>query len=228
MATSGTTAFLPDLAELTEEAFERAGMEVFNGYDLATARRSMNFLLLDWANRGINMWTVEQSTQALTASDATYDLATDTVDILEAVLRTGTGTSQVDTTMSRMSFAEYATIPNKNSEGRPTRWYLQRNQTTPTLTLWQTPDSAASYTFVYWRMRRMYEAGAGGTYDQDVPFRFLPALASGLAYHIALKKSKDADRILGLKTIYEEDLRRAIEDDRDRSSWFIRPHVSRR
>ena len=228
MATSGTTAFDLDLGDCVEEAFERAGVEVFSGYDLSTARRSLNLMLLDWHNRGIPMWTVEQGTQALTASDGEYNMPTDTVDILDAVLRTGTGTSQVDVAMTRMSFSEYASIPNKNSEGRPTRWYLQRNTTTPVLTLWQVPDSAATYTFVYWRMRRMYEAGAGGAYNQDVPFRFLPALVSGLAYHIAVKKSKDNDRIVGLKLVYEEDLRRAEQDDRDRSSWFIRPHVSYR
>jgi len=185
-------------------------------------------MLLEWANMGLNFWTIEQGTQALTASDGQYNMPTDTVDILDAVLRTGTGTNQVDIHMSRMSFSEYAAIPNKNSEGRPTRWYLQRNQTTPVLTLWQIPDSAATYTFVYWRMRRMYEAGAGGTYTQDVPFRFMPAMVAGLAYHVAVKKSKDMDRILGLKAAYDESLKLAQTDDRDRSSWFLRPHISMR
>mgnify|MGYP001570363465 CR=1 FL=1 len=226
MATSGTTAFSPDLAELVEEAFERAGLESFNGYDLHTARRSMNFLLLEWAAMGINMWTVEQGTQALPASDGQYDLPTDTVDLLEAHIRTGTGTSQVDQALERISFSVYASIPNKNTTGRPVQYYVQRNTTTSTVDLWPIPDSAATYTLVYWRMRRIQEAGAGGAYTQDVPFRFIPALVSGLAYHIALKKSKDPTRIVGLKTVYEQDLRLAQTDDRDRSSWFLRPHVS--
>ena len=227
MATSGTTNFLPALDDLCEEAFERAGLESFNGYDLATARRSMDFMLLDWASMGLNFWTIEQSTQALTASDGDYDLATDTVDILEAHIRTGTGTSQVDQALERISFAVYASIPGKNTTGRPVKYFLKRAQTTPTVYLWPIPDSTTTYTLVYWRMRRMQEAGAGGSYNQDVPFRFLPALVSGLAYHIALKKSKDPTRIIGLKTVYEQDLRLAQDDDRDRSSWFLRPHVAR-
>jgi hypothetical protein len=227
MATTGTTTFLPDLAELTEEAFERAGLESFNGYDLATARRSMNFMLLDWANRGLNTWTVEQGTQALTAEDGQYNLPTDTVDLLEAYIRTGTGTSQVDYALNRISFSVFSSIPTKNTTGRPIQYYVQRNQTTSTIDLWPLPDSATTYTLVYWRMRRMYDAGAGGAYDQDVPFRFLPALVSGLAYHIAVKKSKDPERILGLKAVYDEDLRLAQTDDRDRSSWFLRPHLKR-
>lgn len=225
MATSGTTSFNPDLAELAEEAWERAGLELFNGYDLATTRRSLNFLLAEWASRGINLWTVEQGSQALTASDGTYDLPTDTVDLLEHVIRTGTGTSQTDYTVTRMAFPEYAAITNKNLEGRPTRIFVSRAQATPNIILWPVPDSATTYTLVYWRMRRMYDAGTGGTYTQDVPFRFLPPLVSGLAYHVALKKSNDVQRIAGLKAIYDEQFQIAADEDRDRSSSFLVPSV---
>lgn len=227
MATSGTTTFNPDLGDLAEEAWERAGLELFNGYDLATTRRSLNFLMAEWANRGINLWTVEQGTQALTASDGTYDLPTDTVDLLDHVIRTGSGTSQTDYTIDRMAFPEYAAIANKLIEGRPTRIYVNRAQATPSIVLWPVPDSSASYTLVYWRMRRIYDAGAGGTYTQDVPFRFLPALVSGLAYHVALKRSTDIQRITGLKAIYDEQFQMAADEDRDRSSSRLVPWVRR-
>lgn len=228
MATSGTTSFDLDLGDCIEEAYERAGAEAFNGYDVSTARRSLNLMLLEWANMGLNFWTVEQATQALTASTGTYNLGTDLVDILEAHIRTGSGDTQVDHRLERMSFSVWANITAKTKTGRPLQYFLQRNQTTPTIYLWPLPDSVETYTLVYWRMRRMYEAGAGGTYTQDVPFRFLPALVAGLAYHVAVKKSKDMERIVGLKAAYDESLRLAQTDDRDRSSWFLRPHQSMR
>jgi len=295
MTTSGVAAFNLDLTEIVEEAFERAGSELRTGYDLRTARRSLNLLFADWSNRGINMWTFEQGTLTLTQGLATYALPNDTVDLLEHVIRTGAGNSstQSDLTITRISVSTYATIPNKMQQARPIQVWFQRldgqtssvgttlnggisatdttitltstvglattgfvlienetvqygyisgnqlmncfrgqNNTTaaahstaaavysqnlPSVTVWPTPDGSQTYQFVYWRMRRIDDAG-GGTRTMDVPFRFLPCLVAGLAYHLALKIEGGAERLPVLKQQYDEAWQLAADEDREKAS----------
>lgn len=220
MTTSGTTLFNLDLNEAVEEAFERCGSELRTGYDLRTARRSLNLLLADWANRGVNLWTVAQSTIPMVAGTATYNLPTDTVDLLEHVIRTGAGnvSTQVDLTITRISVSTYSSIPNKLQQARPIQVWIDRQSPTPTITVWPVPDNAQTYTFVYWYLRRLQDAGAGGTYTQDVPFRFLPCLVSGLAYYLSMKVPEALERLPMLKAQYDEDWQRASEEDREKAA----------
>jgi hypothetical protein len=226
MATTGTTNFNMDLNELVEEAFERAGGEVRSGYDFRTARRSLNILLAEWSNRGVNLWTIDSGTIPMVAGTATYNLPTDTVDLIEHVIRTGSGTTQADLTASRISVSTYATIPNKTATGRPLQVYIDRAVTTPTVTVWPVPDASGPYTLVYWRMRRMDDAG-NGTNTQEVPFRFLPCLVAGLAFYIALKIPEGAAKAQMLKIEYEEAWLLASTEDRDRSTSRFVPRIAR-
>ena len=225
MATSGTTAFNLDLTEYVEEAFERCGAELRSGYDLRTARRSLNLLFADWGNRGVNLWTVEQGTLAMVAGTATYNLPTDTVDIFEQVLRTGTGTTQADITMSRVSIMTYATLPNKLQQGRPIQVYVDRQSPTPTVTVWPVPDAAQTYTLVYWRLRRIEDAG-DGVNTMDVPYRFIPCLVAGLAYYLALKIPNALERLDTLKMQYDEAWKNAADEDRERAPVRFVPRVA--
>jgi len=302
MTTSGTASFNLDLNEMVEEAFERAGSQLRTGYDLRTARRSLNLLFADWANRGVNMWTFEQNTITLTQGQPTYALPDDTVDLLDHVIRTNANqiNNQADLTITRISVSTYATIPNKLIQGRPIQVWVQRlsgsesllvgtlqagisatattipvtslagvptagfirigteligfNQTQPaengnpayllnctrgqdnttaavhlvsaaiyavqkqSITVWPTPDSAYTYQFVYWRMRRIQDAGTGGTKTMDVPFRFVPCLAAGLAYYIALKVPEGLSRLDILKAQYDEAWNNAANEDQDRAA----------
>ena len=300
MTTSGTAAFNLDLNEIVEEAFERAGSELRTGYDLRTARRSLNLLFADWANRGVNMWTFEQGTLTFTQGLATYALPNDTVDLLEHVIRTGAGNSstQSDLTITRISVSTYATIPNKMQQARPIQVWFQRldgqtssigttlnggisatdttitltstvglpttgfvligsetvqygyvsgnqlmncfrgqNNTTaathstgdavysqnlPSVTVWPTPDGSQTYQFVYWRMRRIDDAG-GGARTMDVPFRFLPCLVAGLAYYLALKVENGAQRLEVLKAQYDEAWQLAAGEDQEHASLRFVP-----
>lgn len=302
MTTSGTANFNLDLNEYVEEAFERAGGELRSGYDLRTARRSMNLLFADWANRGVNMWTFEQNAITLTQGQPTYALPDDTVDLLDHVIRTNANqpNNQADLTITRISVSTYATIPNKLIQGRPIQVWVQRlsasesvlpgtvvgtvlpaatsipisslagvpnagfvkigteliayNEVQPaaganpayllncargqdnttagtytnntpinlsqkqSVTVWPTPDSAYTYQFVYWRMRRIQDAGIGGTKTMDVPFRFLPCLVAGLAYYIALKIPQGMARLDILKMQYDEAWANAANEDQDRAA----------
>jgi len=295
MAISGAATFNLDLTELVEEAFERAGSEMRTGYDLRTARRSLNLLFADWANRGINMWTFEQGTINLVPGQNNYPLPSDTVDLLEHVIRTGAGSSstQADLTITRISVSTYATIPNKLQQARPIQVWIQRlngqtsavgttlattisstdttivvtsavglpatgfvqigtetigygyitgstlynctrgqNNTTaashtagvsvyvqnlPSITVWPTPDNSTTYQFVYWRMRRIDDAG-GGVNTMDVPFRFLPCMVAGLAYYLALKVPNGAQRLEILKSQYDEAWEYAATEDREKAA----------
>lgn len=292
MASSGTSAFNLDLTELVEEAFERAGSELRSGYDLKTARRSLNLLFADWANRGVNMWTFEQGTITLTPGLSTYALPVDTVDLLEHVIRTGAGSAstQADLTITRISVSTYATIPNKLQQARPIQIWIQRldgersaigtvltsaitatdttitvattvglatsgfviieseiiyygsvegnqllycyrgqanttaashingtpvyAQNLPCVTVWPTPDNTTTYQLVYYRMRRIDDAG-GGVNTMDVPFRFLPCMVAGLAYYLALKVPNGAMRLDILKAQYDEAWQLAATEDRE-------------
>lgn len=225
MATSGTAAFNPDIAEVCEEAFERCGLEMRSGYDLRTARRSLNIMSAEWANRGLNLWTVEEKTQAITSGTATYTLDIDTIDLLEHVIRTGSGTTQSDQSLTRISGSTYATLTAKNSQGKPVQIYVDR-QATPKITLWPTPDDADTYTLVYWRIRRIQDAGTAASNDYDVPSRFIPPLVAGLAYQIAIKRPEvDLNRVALLKAAYEEQFMLAADEDRSKASVQFVPSI---
>ena len=217
MTTSGTAAFNIDLTELVEEAFERAGAELRTGYDLKTARRSLNLMFADWANRGINMWTIEQGEVALTPGVGTYNLPNDTVDLIEHVVRTGTGNTQADLSCSRISVSTYASIPNKLVTGRPIQVYVDRVAPIPNINVWPVPDGAQTYTLVYWRLRRIQDAG-GGVNTMDVPFRFLNCMVAGLAFMLSMKVPGGMDRLMVLKQQYDEAWELAATEDRDKSS----------
>jgi len=299
--TSGSTAFNLDLSELVEEAFERAGSELRTGYDLRTARRSLNLMFAEWANRGVNMWTFEQGTITLTQGLPTYALPLDTVDLLDHVIRTQANVmaTQADLTITRISVSTYATLPNKLQQARPIQVWVQRldgqtsptsstlngaitsttattitlntvvglpatgfikvdsetiwygyidgntlgncfrgqNNTTaathttgtavyvqnlPSITVWPTPDGSQTYQFVYWRMRRTQDAG-GGVNVMDVPFRFVPCMAAGLAYHVALKVPGGLERIQLLKAQYDEAWMVAADEDQERAAIRLVP-----
>ena len=295
MSVSGVTNFNLDLTEIVEEAFERAGSEMRTGYDLRTARRSLNLLFADWANRGVNMWTFDQGTINLVPGQNTYPLPTDTVDLLEHVIRTGAGnaSTQADLTITRISVSTYATIPNKLQQARPIQVWIQRldgqtssvgttlsatitatdttiavtsaanlpstgfiligsetigygyisgntlyncvraqNNTTaaahtsgdsvyvqnlPAITVWPTPDNSQTYQFIYWRLRRIDDAGSGVN-TMDVPFRFLPCMVAGLAYYLALKVPNGGQRLDILKAQYDEAWQLASDEDREKAS----------
>jgi hypothetical protein len=300
--TTGTTAFNMDFTEIAEEAWERAGREMRTGYDLKTARRSMNIMTIEWANRGLNMWTIEQGVIDITPGLNTYSLPLDTIDLLDHVIRTGAGQqyNQSDLTCTRISVSDYATIPNKVSPGRPLQVWVQRlsgntnpyggtlstaisatdtsitlsttdglagsgyiqlsaggefvyynyiddntlmncfrgqNNSTataysvgtaiyvpqlPAVTLWPTPDNVQTYQFVYYRMRRIQDAGKGVTIA-DMNFRFLPCLVAGLAYHIAMKVPEMQVRLEMLKAAYDEQFNLAAGEDREKASLLFVP-----
>ncbi|NBW16294.1 MAG: hypothetical protein EBR82_50770 [Caulobacteraceae bacterium] len=298
--TSGASSFNLDLAELVEEAFERAGSELRTGYNLRTARRSLNIMFADWANRGINMWSIEPGTITLQQGQNTYPLPNDTIDLLEHVIRTGgnLASTQADLTISRISVSTYATIPNKIQQARPIQVWIQRynGQNSPTgltlngtinstvtsitlnstvglpasgfvkidneiinysyidgnvlsncfraqqnttaashttgtavywaqvpaITVWPTPDAATTYVFAYWRLRRTQDAG-GGVNIMDVPFRFIPCLAAGLAYYIAMKIPEGATRLVMLKQQYDEAWELAASEDREKAALRLVP-----
>ena len=222
MATSGTTAFNLDLNQLVEEAFERCGAELRTGYDLRTARRSLNLLTIEWSNRGINLWTVEESSFPMVQGTGTYDLPTDTIDILDFVIRTNDGSSnQQDISMSRIAEPTYANIPNKNTQGRPLQVYVNRQAEVPNITVWPLPNNA-SYTFVYWYLRRIQDAG-NGVNTQDIPFRFLPCMVAGLAFYLSQKLPNALDRMQMLKMEYEEQWTLASTEDREKATLRLTP-----
>ena len=225
MATSGTTAFNMDFTEIAEEAWERAGREMRSGYDLRTARRSMNLMTIEWQNRGINLWTIDEGTVSLVSGTSQYTLPADTVDLLEQVIRTGSGTTQQDLTINRISVSTYASIPNKTTTGRPIQFWIERLVDAPRINVWPVPDSN-DYTFKYWRMRRIEDAGAG-VQTADMPFRFLPCLVAGLAYHIAMKVPELAQRVQMLKAAYEEEFDRAASEDRVKTNARFVPRIGR-
>ena len=226
MATSGTTAFNLDFTEIAEEAWERAGREMRSGYDLRTARRSMNLLTIEWQNRGINMWTIEEGTVNLVGGTATYALPADTIDLLEHVVRTGDGniTTQSDLNITRISVSTYSSIPNKLSQGRPIQIYVDRGQANPSVTVWPVPDASSTYILKYWRMRRIQDAGAG-VQTPDINFRFLPCLVAGLAYYIAQKDPELMPRIPMLQAEYERQFELAAGEDREKASLSLAPRI---
>ena len=302
MTTSSVTTFNLDLNNIVEEAFERCGAELRSGYDMRTARRSLNLLMLEWANRGINLWTIEQGQITLTTGQISYAIPTDTVDLLDHVIRTGTASNQQDINISRISESTYSTLPNKNASGRPIQVWVNRqtgvprstanttlsagitatattidvtsaaslpsvgfinidsetityqnivgnqlqycfraqNGTTaaahnnaasvtsinlPNINVWPTGDGGGPYTFVYWRLRRMQDAGDGNT-TQDIPFRLLPALVAGLAVQLAMKLPNGMERLQMLKAMYDEQWMLASDEDREKAPIRFVPRQS--
>jgi len=218
MAVSGSTDFNIDAAEVIQEAYERCGLQEVTGKDLRSAIRSMNLLMAEWANRGLNLWTIQLGTQATTASASSYSLATNIVDLLEVVVR---DSNNVDTTLSRISRADYQMLPTKSSEGKPSQFYFERT-TTPTLFMYPTPD-LSSYTVRYYHLKRLDDIDLA-TDDPNVSFRFLPCLVAGMAYYLAMKKAPEKVQLL--KAVYDEEFERARSEDRDRASFSAVPSRS--
>jgi len=219
MTTSNTTTFDLSIDDLIEEAFERCGMRPTSGYQLSSARRSLNLLFLDWANRGLNLWTIEQATFALVQGTSSISLPTDVVNVLEAIIRQNNQGINTDVYIERISREDYLNVPDKTTQARPAQFYVERTNV-PKVYFYPAADQ--NYTFVYYRIRRIQDAG-DYTNTADVNFRFLPCLASGLAYYLALKFA--ADRVAALKTIYEEDFQRAALEDRDTASVQFVPDL---
>lgn len=221
------TVIVPDMPELFEEAYERCGLEMRSGYDLKTARRSLNLLTLEWANRGLNLWTIEAGTQVLTPGVGEYTLPSGTIDLIEHQLRTGTGTQQIDTFLERISVSTYAQQTNKNITGRPTQIYVERLATETKFILWPLPDTTSTYTVAYWRLKGIDGLASGvGTTVTSVPPRFVPALVAGMAYYIGMKKPEAQPLLPTLKAVYDEQFELAAGEDEDRSSVMFVPFNS--
>jgi len=216
MAVSGSTDFELDVSDYIEEAFERCGLEVKTGYDLKSAKRSLNLLFADWANRGLNQWTIAQRTQALTSGTSSYNLDADVIDVLSMVVRR----SGSDLSMSRISRDTYLSINSKTTEARPSQFFVDR-QITPAIKIWPTPENSTD-VLVYDCLTRIDDADTF-TNTVEVPFRFYPCLAAGLAYYLSIKKAPD--RIQLLKTIYDEEFDKAQAEDRDRASFSVSPNL---
>ena len=239
MAISDTYTFNMDVSELVEEAYERAGLELRTGYDLRTARRSMNILMLEWQNKGLNLWTIEESSNpiSLVKSTATDDIDVGTIGLLDVVLRTNDGsvTSQTDYLLNRIAEPTYANIPNKLTEARPLQYWFQRIEILDisavadrksSLTLWPVPDKSSTYKIYYWRVKRIADVGDSAGNTMEVPGRFLPSLVAGLAYQIASKRPEAAGRVGMLKQQYDELFQEAADEDRVKTSARFVPGLS--
>tara|TARA_R110000782_G_scaffold12522_1_gene37459 strand:+ start:96 stop:776 length:681 start_codon:yes stop_codon:yes gene_type:complete len=224
MATSGTKSFSLDTAEVIEEAYELAGLELRTGYDAATARRSLNIMFSDWANRGINLWTVEQVSLDLVSGTSSYPLNSFDVDVLEAVVRVYDSTSSStfsDISIQRISRSEYLGVPDKSTTGRPSQYFVDRKET-PVLKLYPTPDDRTTYKFISYRIQRIDDVTASAQ-DQEVPSRFVQCMTLGLAYQLCLKRNPQKAGLI--KIDYEESFNRAADEDRDRASISLTPRL---
>ena len=225
MAVSGSKDFELDVADYVEEAFERCGLELRTGYDLKTATRSLNLMLAEWSNRGLNQWTVAQKTIPMVADTTVYDVdsttPTATIDVLDVFIRETIGGTATDVPLSRMSRAEYSHVATKSTTGKPNQFYVNK-LLSPTITVWPAPDKSSTYTIYVNALTRMDDADAGAN-TMQVPFRFYPCLAAGLAYYIALKKAPD--RVQMLKSMYEEEFDRALSQDEERASFRVAPDL---
>ena len=219
MTTSSSTNFEPDVTEFIEEAFERCGLELRTGYDLKTAKRSINIMLAEWANRGLNQWTIEQTTQALTEGTSSYSLNSNVIDILDMVIRRTVNSTETDISMSRLSRSQYINIPNKTTKARPSQFFFNK-LTTPAIKIWPAPENSTDI-LVFNKIIRMDDADKA-TNTMDMPFRFYPCFAAGLAYYLSLKRAPQLTQ--QLKAIYEEEFQRASDQDEDRASFRIRPY----
>jgi hypothetical protein len=220
MATSSSTNFEPNVTEFVEEAFERCGLELRTGYDLVTAKRSINLMLAEWANRGLNQWTVEEATQTVTKDTSTYTLNSNVIDILDCSLRRTEGSVTTDLSMRRLSRSEYLNIPVKATTGRPSQFFLDK-QNSAVLKVWPAPENSTDI-LVFNKIVRMDDADTAIN-TMDMPFRFYPCFAAGLAYYISVKKAPEKTQML--KQMYEEEFDRAASTDEDRASFRIRPDL---
>ena len=220
-----TYTFDLDLGDAVEEAFERAGSELKTGYDYRTARRSMNLMFLEWQNRGLNLWTIKNASQSLTAGTSRYSLDAKVLDIVEAFIRTNSGnvSRQVDQNLTRISVKQYSHLTNKLTESKPLQFWLEKSDTVSSVNLWPVPDSNESYSLEYYYIERIADAWATGAANPEVPSRFLPCLVAGLAYHISLKKPELQNRIQLLKSLYDEQWQQAVDADRGKESLFFVP-----
>jgi len=225
MATSGTYAFTLDLGDAIEEAFERAGLQLRGGYDYRTARRSIDLLMLEWQNRGLNLWTVQEGSQTLTAGTSRYTLSGDVLDIVEAFIRTDVDdvSNQFDQTLNRMSISQYSHLSNKLTQSKPLQYYIEKDPSAISVNLWPSPDSQKTYTLVYYYMQRVEDSGSPASNNIDVPSRFLPCLVAGLAYKLSIKYGPDTNRSTFLKADYEEQWVEAADADRGKASLYISP-----
>ena len=225
MATSGTYAFTLDLSDVVEEAFERAGLEARSGYDYRTARRSLDLMFLEWQNKGLNLWSVQVGTQAITAGTSRYSLSGDQLDIVEAFIRTNSGdtSNQSDQMLSRISISQYAHLTNKLEQSKPLQYWIEKDPSAISVNLWPVPDDTETYTLVYYYIQRVEDTGNAASNNADVPARFLPCMVAGLAYHVSVKKPESAERTMLLKQIYDEQWTLATDADREKASLFISP-----
>jgi|TARA_R110002096_G_scaffold296513_1_gene490978 hypothetical protein len=225
MATSGTYTFNLDLSDILEEAYERAGLELRSGYDYRTARRSLDLMFLEWQNRGLNLWSVQEGTQTLTAGTGRYALTSDQLDVIEASLRTDDGdvNKQTDLTMSRISISQYSHLTNKLTQGRPIQFWIEKDPGAIALNVWPVPDDAVTYKINYYYIQRVEDTGSPASNNVDIPARFMPCMAAGLAYYISIKRPEASERAPLLKQVYEEQWDLAADADRDKSSFYMVP-----
>ena len=228
MSTSGTRSFNPDQVNLIEEACAIAGFEARTGYDFRSARFALNTLLMEWANRGINLWTLTSTSTTLTASTATYSMPAACVDLFDVVIRTDAAdvTNQQDLKISRISMTQYNSIPNKLSTGRPLQYMVDR-QIAVTVTLWPVPDSSTTWTLYYTYLRRLEDAGTTADLTQEVPFRAYPALLAGLAYYMSLRKPELMQRVPMMKMYYDEQMLMFQDEDREKAPVRFVPSIAR-
>jgi hypothetical protein len=225
MATSGTHSFAMDIKDILEEAYERIGKECRSGYDYRTGRRSLDLLMLEWQNKGLNLWTVKSASQTLTAGTAAYTLDPERVDVIEGLLRTdaGNATQQTDLHMKRISVSHWARQTNKLTTGRPIQYWVERAPEAITINVWPVPDSNTTYTFFYYYLERIEDSGTPASNTVDVPARFLPPLISGLAYYLAQKTPDAAGQLTTLKLAYDEQWDLAADSAREKANWQITP-----
>jgi len=225
MATSGTYAFNLDLSDILEEAYEMAGLELRSGYDYRTARRSLDLMFLEWQNKGLNLWTVQEGSQTLTAGTSRYVLTGDQLDVIEASLRTDDGDAdkQTDLTMSRISVSQYSHLTNKLTQGRPIQFWIEKDPGAIALNVWPVPDDAVTYKINYYYIQRVEDTGSPASNNVDIPARFMPCMAAGLAYYISIKRPEASDRAPLLKQVYDEQWNLAADADRDKSSFYMVP-----
>ena len=225
MATSGTYTFNLDLSDILEEAYERAGLELRSGYDYRTARRSLDLMFLEWQNRGLNLWSVQEGTQTLTAGTGRYALTSDQLDVIEASLRTDDGdvNKQTDLTMSRISISQYSHLTNKLTQGRPIQFWIEKDPGAIALNVWPVPDDAVTYKINYYYIQRVEDTGSPASNNVDIPARFMPCMAAGLAYYISIKRPEASERAPLLKQVYEEQWDLAADADRGKSSFYMVP-----
>jgi len=225
MATSGTYTFNLDLSDILEEAYERAGLELRSGYDYRTARRSLDLMFLEWQNKGLNLWSVQEGSQILTAGTSRYALSGDELDVIEAFLRTDDGdtSKQTDMTMSRISISQYSHLTNKLTEGRPIQYWIEKDPGAIAINVWPVPDDVVTYKIGYYYIQRVEDTGSPASNNVDIPSRFIPCMAAGLAYYLSVKRPEVSDRAPLLKQIYDEQWDLAADADRDKSSFYMVP-----